>query len=48
MWATEELAKIAQKRCKGRIVSLLEGGYDLDALAKSTGVHIRTLMDAGS
>ncbi len=48
LWATEELAKIADKRAKGRIVSMLEGGYDLDALAKSVGVHIRTLMDVGS
>ncbi len=33
---------------KGRIVSMLEGGYDLEALAKSVGVHVRTLMDVGA
>lgn len=48
MWATEELAKIADKHAKGRVVSMLEGGYDLEGLAKSVAVHVRTLMDAGS
>jgi acetoin utilization deacetylase AcuC-like enzyme len=48
MWATEEIAKIAEEHCHGRIVSMLEGGYDLEALAKSVGVHVRTLMDVGA
>ncbi len=48
MWATLEIAKIAEKHCHGRIVSMLEGGYDLEALAKSVGVHVRTLMDVGA
>lgn len=48
MWATEELAKIADRHAKARIVSLLEGGYDLEGLAKSVAVHVRTLMDAGA
>jgi acetoin utilization deacetylase AcuC-like enzyme len=48
MWATEEIARIAGQHAKGRIVSLLEGGYDLEALAKSAGVHVRTLMDVGA
>lgn len=48
MWATEQIANIAGKHCKGRIVSILEGGYDLEGLAKSVGVHVRTLMDVGS
>ena len=30
----------------GRVVSMLEGGYDLEGLAKSVAVHVRTLMDA--
>jgi acetoin utilization deacetylase AcuC-like enzyme len=29
-------------------VSMLEGGYDLDGLAKSVGAHVKVLMDAGS
>jgi acetoin utilization deacetylase AcuC-like enzyme len=48
MWATERLANIADEHCKRRVVSLLEGGYDLDGLAKSVGVHVRTLMDVGT
>lgn len=47
MWATEALGKAAESHCHGRIVSMLEGGYDLDALAKSVAVHVRTLMDLG-
>ncbi|MGQ0672036.1 MAG: histone deacetylase family protein [Hyphomicrobium sp.] len=45
MWATEELAKIADRHSRGRVVSMLEGGYDLEGLAKSVAVHVRTLMD---
>jgi acetoin utilization deacetylase AcuC-like enzyme len=40
--------EMAEKHAGGRIVSLLEGGYDLDALARSTAVHVRTLMQASS
>lgn len=43
-WATDELGKIAAKSAKGRIVSMLEGGYDLTGLAKSVGVHVSRLM----
>ncbi len=48
MWATTKLVEIAAKTANGRIVSMLEGGYNLEALAKSVGVHVRTLMDAAS
>lgn len=47
-WATNKLIEIADKSCKGRIVSMLEGGYDLDGLAKSVGAHVKALMDAGA
>lgn len=47
-WATEQLADIANKQAGGRLVSMLEGGYDLAALARSTAVHVKSLMDAGS
>jgi acetoin utilization deacetylase AcuC-like enzyme len=43
-WATRELMDIAERRCGGRIVSLLEGGYDLEGLAKSAAEHTKTLM----
>jgi acetoin utilization deacetylase AcuC-like enzyme len=47
MWATERLANMAKRHAGGRIVSMLEGGYDLTALAKSVAVHVKTLMDVG-
>lgn len=48
-WITLRLMEIADRHCGGRIVSVLEGGYDLRALAASVGVHVQTLMrgDAG-
>jgi acetoin utilization deacetylase AcuC-like enzyme len=48
LWATEKLADMAKRHCNGRIVSMLEGGYDLTALARSTAVHVKALMDAGA
>ncbi|EAQ03894.1 histone deacetylase family protein [Pseudooceanicola batsensis HTCC2597] len=45
-WITEELAKAAARLCEGRIVSCLEGGYDLPALAASAGVHVDALIAA--
>lgn len=48
MWATEQFASVAKRHANGRIVSMLEGGYDLTALAKSAAVHVKTLMDAGA
>ncbi len=43
-WITEQLVALADKHCGGRIVSVLEGGYDLDALAASAATHVRGLM----
>jgi acetoin utilization deacetylase AcuC-like enzyme len=43
-WATDRLKEIAEKHAKGRIVSVLEGGYDLEALARSAAAHVETLM----
>jgi acetoin utilization deacetylase AcuC-like enzyme len=45
-WITQELLRIAATHCGGRIVSTLEGGYDLDALAASAATHVRALMQA--
>jgi acetoin utilization deacetylase AcuC-like enzyme len=45
-WATESLAKIARRHANGRIVSMLEGGYDLKGLALSTAAHVKALLDA--
>jgi acetoin utilization deacetylase AcuC-like enzyme len=43
-WATIMLMDLAERHCGGRVVSVLEGGYDLDALAKSTAAHVGALM----
>jgi acetoin utilization deacetylase AcuC-like enzyme len=45
-WATRRLMAIADKSCGGRVVSLLEGGYDLDGLSRSVAVHVAALMEA--
>lgn len=45
-WLTGELALLANRHCGGRVVSVLEGGYDLDALAESAAAHVRALMAA--
>ena len=42
-WLTEELYRIAQKHAKSRLISALEGGYDLDALQASYAAHINAL-----
>lgn len=43
-WATGKLIDVALKCCDGRIVSVLEGGYDLEALARSVAAHMLVLM----
>ena len=43
-WVTRELCTIAGELCDGRLVSTLEGGYDLDALASSVAAHVQELM----
>lgn len=45
-WATEELMAVARRHCEGRIVSLLEGGYDLEAVSASVAAHVAALMQA--
>ena len=45
-WLTERLCKIAEECCEGRLVSTLEGGYDLEALADSVKVHVKQLCEA--
>jgi acetoin utilization deacetylase AcuC-like enzyme len=42
-WATRALVEVADHRCGGRIVSSLEGGYDLEALGRSAVAHVRAL-----
>ncbi|MDJ0389031.1 histone deacetylase family protein [Roseomonas sp. E05] len=45
-WITAEICRLAERACGGRVVSTLEGGYDLDALAASAASHVRALMHA--
>jgi acetoin utilization deacetylase AcuC-like enzyme len=45
-WATRRLMEIARKSCDGRVVSLLEGGYNLAGLSRSAAAHVAALMEA--
>jgi acetoin utilization deacetylase AcuC-like enzyme len=44
-WITRRIKQIADRHAQGRIVSCLEGGYNLGALARSVAAHIRVLAD---
>lgn len=44
VWVTRKLGEVARRCCEGRIVSVLEGGYDLRALAASCAAHVHELM----
>lgn len=43
-WLTGELVALAERHCEGRVVSMLEGGYDLQALRESSVAHLRALI----
>jgi acetoin utilization deacetylase AcuC-like enzyme len=43
-WVTQKLIEIADASASGRIVSMLEGGYDLQGLARSAAAHVTALM----
>ena len=43
-WATRKLMEIADATAAGRVVSVLEGGYDLEGLANSAAAHVTALM----
>jgi acetoin utilization deacetylase AcuC-like enzyme len=45
-WVTRRLTGAARERCGGRVVSLLEGGYDLTALSSSVAAHVQKLLEA--
>ncbi|WP_417319339.1 histone deacetylase family protein [Emcibacter sp.] len=44
-WVTRELKGIAREYCQGRLVSCLEGGYNLSVLGESAAAHVSALMD---
>jgi acetoin utilization deacetylase AcuC-like enzyme len=45
LWVTRKLMEVADATAQGRIVSVLEGGYDLQGLRDSVAVHVAALMD---
>ncbi|MEM9619348.1 MAG: histone deacetylase family protein [Pseudomonadota bacterium] len=45
-WVTREIAGVARDKAEGRLISVLEGGYDLPALAVSAAAHVKALMEA--
>jgi len=45
-WVTKKLMEIADKSAQGRVVSVLEGGYDLQGLSRSVAAHVTALMGA--
>ncbi len=45
-WVTETLMSVADTHCDGKVVSALEGGYDLTGLARSASAHLKMLMTA--
>lgn len=47
-WITERICDLADDVCAGRVVSTLEGGYDLEALAESVALHVEVLMERGA
>ena len=46
-WVTEKLCDLADVHCAGRVVSSLEGGYDLQALGASAAAHVQVLRERG-
>ncbi|MFM8461905.1 MAG: histone deacetylase family protein, partial [Polynucleobacter victoriensis] len=44
-WITRQLMTVANETAEGRIVSCLEGGYNLSALARSVVAHLKELAD---
>jgi len=44
-WLTRELMALAARHSQGRIVSMLEGGYNLSALGRSAVAHVKTLAE---
>ena len=45
-WLTREICAFAETQCAGRVVSALEGGYDLPSLGRSVAAHVTELMEA--
>ena len=48
IWVTQAICDVAEAHSGGRVVSTLEGGYDLEALAASAAAHVQVLMERGA
>lgn len=46
-WITKEITALANRHCRGRVLSMLEGGYNINALRKSVFAHVKTLASHG-
>lgn len=46
-WVTQQLVEVANRHAQGRVVSMLEGGYNLPALGRSAEQHVRALLELG-
>jgi acetoin utilization deacetylase AcuC-like enzyme len=46
-WITEEICGLAEDSCQGRVASILEGGYDMEALASASRSHVQGLTRTG-
>jgi acetoin utilization deacetylase AcuC-like enzyme len=45
-WVTRQIMDVARRHCQGRVISCLEGGYNLDCLARSVVAHVGELVGA--
>lgn len=43
-WVSEQIVKVAERSASGRVISVLEGGYELNSLARCAELHVRALM----
>ena len=48
LWITDTITSVARTHCRGRVVSMLEGGYNLQVLADGVENHVRGLLEAGN
>ena len=46
-WVTRQIMAVASRHCQGRVISCLEGGYNLDCLARGVVSHVGELVGAG-
>ena len=45
-WVTQQIMAVARQHCQGKVISCLEGGYEMSALARSVAAHVKVLIGA--